>query len=472
MNSEIKKEIVVLGSGPGGYSAAFRCADLGLETILIERYENIGGVCLNVGCIPSKMLLHIAKVIDDVKYLKEYGIYLNKNVPDIKKIFSLKNNIIHKISNNLKKMAKIRNIKIIKGKASFLNEKKIFIEKKSNNQVIYFNNAIIAVGSSPIKLPFIKENPRIWYSNDALELKKIPNRLLIIGAGIIGLEIATIYHTLGSEVDIVESNDKIIPILDKDIIDIYLKQVNKKFNIMLETKVISIDEKKSELYVNFKGKNLLFESKCYDIVLVAVGRTPNIKDLNLKKIGITIDKNNFIKVNSQMKTNIENIYAIGDVVSQPMLAHKAMHQGHIVAEIISGKKHYFNPITIPSIAYTNPEIAWVGLTEKKAKELGILYETAIFPWNASGRAIVSNAQNGITKLIFDKKTHRIIGGEIVGVHGGELLGEISLAIEMGCYAEDIALTIHAHPTLYESIGLCSEIFSGCVTDIINTKIKK
>lgn len=468
MNEKINTQVVVLGSGPSGYSAAFRCADLGLKTIIIERYENIGGVCLNVGCIPSKCLLHIVKVIDEIKFLKSQGILNNDINLDIKKIRNWKNKIISKLILGLKNLAKHRNIKIIHGIGKFIDNKNILVNNEIN---INFNYAIIAAGSHSVSLPILNNitDSRIWNSTDALKLKNIPKKLLIIGGGIIGLEMATVYNTFGSQVDIIEPNKQLLPMVDSDIMDLYFNMVKNKFNIMLETKIKNIEIKKFDLEVNMKLKNQVSQSNVYDNILIAIGRKPNTKSLNLENIGVKLDKNNYIKVNKQMQTNILNIFAIGDIVDNPMLAHKGVHQGHIAAEVISGKKHFFDPKVIPSIAYTNPEIAWIGITEKEAKKNNINYQISIFPWSASGRAISAGYDNGMTKLIFNKNTNRIIGGEIIGVSGGELLGEIGLAIEMGCYAEDIALTIHAHPTLYESIGLSAEIFSGNITDLLNLK---
>ncbi|ONG09371.1 dihydrolipoyl dehydrogenase [Escherichia coli] len=433
MSTEIKTQVVVLGAGPAGYSAAFRCADLGLETVIVERYNTLGGVCLNVGCIPSKALLHVAKVIEEAKALAEHGIVFGEPKTDIDKIRTWKEKVINQ----------------------------------------HFDNAIIAAGSRPIQLPFIPhEDPRIWDSTDALELKEVPERLLVMGGGIIGLEMGTVYHALGSQIDVVEMFDQVIPAADKDIVKVFTKRISKKFNLMLETKVTAVEAKEDGIYVTMEGKKAPAEPQRYDAVLVAIGRVPNGKNLDAGKAGVEVDDRGFIRVDKQLRTNVPHIFAIGDIVGQPMLAHKGVHEGHVAAEVIAGKKHYFDPKVIPSIAYTEPEVAWVGLTEKEAKEKGISYETATFPWAASGRAIASDCADGMTKLIFDKESHRVIGGAIVGTNGGELLGEIGLAIEMGCDAEDIALTIHAHPTLHESVGLAAEVFEGSITDLPNPKAKK
>ncbi|WMC19654.1 MAG: dihydrolipoyl dehydrogenase [Enterobacteriaceae bacterium PC38] len=469
MNKLIQTQIVVIGSGPAGYSAAFRCADLGFKTIIIERYSNLGGVCLNVGCIPSKSLLYISKIIEEIKILSKNHIISCEFKKDINKIKEWKNNIIKKINGGILNLTKIRKIKIINGIAKFLNINTLIVKNKEIINKIYFNFAIIATGSRPIKLAlFKKKTPIIWDSNDALKLIEIPKKLLIIGGGIIGLEMSYIYNSLGSKVDIIEINKQIIPEADKDIADILYKIMNKKINIMLNSTIIKIKIENNFAYITIKNKNNI-KIKKYNKILVAIGRKPNTDNINIENINIKKNKG-FIIVDKQLKTNINNIFAIGDVTGQPMLAHKAIHEGHIAASVISGKKYMiFEKKNIPSIAYTDPEIAWVGITEKKAIIKKINYKTAIFPWFASGRAIISGCTDGITKLIFNKKTNKIIGGAIIGTHGGELLGEINLAIEMGCDVEDIALTMHAHPTLNESIGLAAEIYLGIITDLPNNK---
>ncbi len=474
-NKEIKAQVVVLGAGPAGYSAAFRCADLGLETVIIERYNTLGGVCLNVGCIPSKALLHISKVIDEAKAISEHGITFGKPKINLKKVRLWKENVIAQLTGGLGGMAKMRKVNVINGFGKLTSSNSIIVENdKGEKTSVHFDNLIIAAGSRPIELPFIPHSdPRIWNSTDALELKEIPQKMLVMGGGIIGLEMGTVYHSLGTEIDVVEMFDQLIPAADKDIVKIFTKAVSKKFNLMLETKVTAVEAKPDGIYVSMEGKNAPAQAVRYDAVLVAIGRLPNGLSLDAEKAGLQVDERGFIGVDKQMRTNVPHIYAIGDVVGQPMLAHKGVHEGHVAAEVISGKKHYFDPKVIPSIAYTEPEVAWVGLTEKEAKAKGINYEVATFPWAASGRAIASDCSNGMTKLIFDKDSHRVIGGAIVGTNGGELLGEIGLAIEMGCDAEDIALTIHAHPTLHESVGLAAEIFEGTITDLPNAKaIKK
>lgn len=473
MSTEIKTQVVVLGAGPAGYSAAFRCADLGLETVLVERYSTLGGVCLNVGCIPSKALLHVAKVIEEAKALEAHGIVFGQPQTDIDKVRSWKDKVINQLTGGLAGMAKGRKVKVVNGIGKFTGANTLQVEGEGGTTTITFDNAVIAAGSRPVQLPFIPhEDPRVWDSTDALALKNVPERLLVMGGGIIGLEMGTVYHALGSKIDVVEMFDQVIPAADKDVVKAFTKRISKQFTLMLETKVTAVEAKEDGIYVSMEGKNAPTEPQRYDAVLVAIGRVPNGKSLDAGKAGVEVDDRGFIHVDKQMRTNVPHIFAIGDIVGQPMLAHKGVHEGHVAAEVISGKKHYFDPKVIPSIAYTEPEVAWVGLTEKEAKEKGISYEVSVFPWAASGRAIASDCADGMTKLIFDKESHRILGGAIVGTNGGELLGEIGLAIEMGCDAEDIALTIHAHPTLHESVGLAAEIFEGSITDLPNPKAKK
>lgn len=473
MSTEIKTQVVVLGAGPAGYSAAFRCADLGLETVLVERYSTLGGVCLNVGCIPSKALLHVAKVIHEAKAVEQHGVAFGKPELDIDKIRQWKEKVISQLTGGLSGMAKGRKVKVVNGLGKFTGANTLVAEGEQGATTISFENAIIAAGSRPIELPFIPhDDPRIWDSTDALTLKQVPERLLVMGGGIIGLEMATVYHALGSHIDVVEMFDQLIPAADKDIVKVFTKRVKSQFNLLLETKVTAVTSKEEGILVTMEGKNAPPEPQRYDAVLVAIGRVPNGQSLDAAKAGVNVDEKGFIHVDKQMRTNVSHIYAIGDIVGQPMLAHKGVHEGHVAAEVISGKEHYFDPKVIPSIAYTDPEVAWVGLTEKEAEARAISYEVATFPWAASGRAIASDCADGVTKLIFDKQSHRVIGGAIVGANGGELLGEIGLAIEMGCDAEDIALTIHAHPTLHESVGLAAEIYAGSITDLPNPKARK
>jgi dihydrolipoamide dehydrogenase len=473
MSQEVKAQVVVLGAGPAGYSAAFRAADLGLETVIVERYSTLGGVCLNVGCIPSKALLHIAKVIEESKMMASHGVTFGEPNIDLDQVRAHKEKVIGQLTQGLGGMAKMRKVKVVNGFAKFTGANTMVVEGEGGNTTINFDNAIIAAGSRPIKLPFIPhEDPRVWDSTDALELKEVPEKLLVMGGGIIGLEMGTVYHALGSKIDVVEMFDQVIPAADKDVIKIFTKQVKNKFNMMLETKVTKVEAKEDGIYVTMEGKKAPAEAQRYDAVLVAIGRSPNGKSLDAEKAGVNVDERGFINVDKQLRTNVPHIYAIGDIVGQPMLAHKGVHEGHVAAEVIAGMKHYFDPKVIPSIAYTEPEVAWVGITEKEAKEQGLSVEVASFPWAASGRAIASDSSYGMTKLIFDKETHRVLGGATIGTNAGELLGEIGLAIEMGADAEDIALTIHAHPTLHESVGMAAEVFEGSITDMPNPKAKK
>ncbi len=473
MSNEIKTQVVVLGAGPAGYSAAFRAADLGLDTVIVERFSTLGGVCLNVGCIPSKALLHVSKVIEEAKAVADHGVVFGEPKIDLDKLRGFKEKVIGQLTGGLGGMSKMRKVDVVNGLGKFTGPNTLEVQGEDGVKVVHFEHAIIAAGSRPIQLPFIPhEDPRIWDSTDALELKEVPGKLLVMGGGIIGLEMGTVYSSLGSEIDVVEMFDQVIPAADKDVVRTFTKQIKKKFNLILQTKVTAVEAKEDGIYVTMEGKKAPSEPVRYDAVLVAIGRTPNGKGLDAEKAGVNVDERGFINVDKQMRTNVANIFAIGDIVGQPMLAHKGVHEGHVAAEVISGLKHFFDPKVIPSIAYTDPEVAWVGLTEKEAKEQGVSYETATFPWAASGRAIASDASEGMTKLIFDKETHRVIGGAIVGVNGGELLGEIGLAIEMGCDAEDLALTIHAHPTLHESVGLAAEMYEGSITDLPNPKAKK
>ena len=473
MSTEIKAQVVVLGSGPAGYSAAFRATDLGLDTVIIERFSKLGGICLNVGCIPSKALLHVAKVIKEARALSSHGVEFGEPKIDLAKVRAWKEKVIGQLTKGLEGMAKLRKCRIINGYGKFTGPNTIAVDGENGQFTVTFDHAIIAAGSKPIQLPFIPhDDPRIWDSTDALELQEIPKRLLLMGGGIIGLEMGMVYQALGSTVEVVEMLDQVIPAADKDIIKNFTKATRDIYHYKLETKVTAVEAQKNCIEVTFETKDGSTETKEYDAVLVAIGRTPNGKSIDAEKAGIELTDPGFIKVDKQLRTNIRHIHAVGDIVGQPMLAHKGVHEGHVAAEVIAGKKHFFDPKVIPSIAYTDPEVAWVGKTEKEAKTEGINYEVSIFPWGASGRALASNCANGMTKLIWDKETKSIIGGSVVGSNAGELLGEICLAIEMGCDAEDLALTIHAHPTLHESIGLAAELFEGSITDLPNPKTKK
>tara|TARA_Y100000766_G_scaffold285340_1_gene308054 strand:- start:3085 stop:4506 length:1422 start_codon:yes stop_codon:yes gene_type:complete len=473
MSNEIKTQVVVIGSGPAGYSAAFRAADLGLKTVIVERHPKLGGVCLNVGCIPSKALLHVAKVMKEAKALSSHGINFEEPKIDLPKVREWKEKVIGQLTNGLGGMAKLRKCQIINGNGKFTGPNTLSIEDNKGTSSITFENAIIAAGSKPIQLPFIPhDDPRIWDSTDALELKEIPKRLLLMGGGIIGLEMGMVYQALGSKVEVVEMLDQVIPAADKDIIKMFTKATKDIYTYIMETKVTAVEPKDSGIEVTFENKDGSTNTKEYDAVLVAIGRSPNGKFIDAEKAGIEVTDQGFIKVDKQLRTNVPNIYAVGDIVGQPMLAHKGVQEGHIAAEVIAGKKHFFEPKTIPSIAYTDPEVAWVGKTEKEANEQEIDYEVSVFPWAASGRALASDCSDGMTKLIWDKDSKCVIGGAVVGSNAGELLGEIGLAIEMGCDAEDLALTIHAHPTLHESVGLAAELFEGSITDLPNPKAKK
>ena len=473
MSKEIKAQVLVIGSGPAGYSAAFRSADLGMNVVLVEKFPTLGGVCLNVGCIPSKALLHVAKVKEEAEHISAHGLTFAEPTIDIAKIAAYKNGVVKKLTDGLSAMSKMRNVTVVQGTALFVDKNTVQVSGKED-VTITFENAIIAAGSRPIKLPFIPhEDPRIWDSTDALEVKEVPKKLLILGGGIIGLEMGTVYSTLGSQVDVAIRGEQLMTGTDADLIKLYTKANKDRFNIMSKTQTQSIIPKQDGIYVEFKGENAPKEGILYDAVLVALGRSANGNKLGLENTSIEVNEQGLIKVDSQLRTKVNHIFAIGDIIGQPMLAHKAVHEGHVAAEVIAGHKVYFEPKQIPSIAYTFPEIAWAGMTEIEAKKAGINYEVSSFPWSASGRALASDVSStGLTKLIFNKDTNQLIGGAIVGENAGELLGEISLALEMDCDAEDIALTIHAHPTLHESIGMAAEIYEGTITDLPNAKAVK
>jgi dihydrolipoamide dehydrogenase len=464
MTNTLKTQVVVLGSGPGGYSAAFRAADLGLDVIMIEQYSSLGGVCLNVGCIPSKALLHVAEVINEAKHAEHVGVSFGAVNYDLDKVRAYKESVVGKLVSGVSGMAKGRKVHIVNGYGSFIDDHQLQVVNGEETTLIQFEHAIIAAGSTSVKLPFIPEDPRIFDSTGALELKSVPKRLLVIGGGIIGLEMATVYEALGTKVTVVEFADQLIPAADKDLVTVFTRYNKDTFELLLSTKVEAVTTKPDAIYVKF---NTSSEERSFDAVLVAVGRTPNGKKIAAEKAGVNVDERGFIGVNSYLQTNVPHIYAIGDIVGQPMLAHKASHEGHAAAEVIAGHKHEFAPLAIPSIAYTNPEIAWVGLTEKEAQQKGINYKTAVYPWSASGRALSSDRSEGKTKLIFDPVTDRLLGAGIVGVHAGELLGELTLALEFNASVEDIALTIHAHPTLHETVGLAAELAGGTITDLPN-----
>ena len=473
-------EMLVLGAGPGGYSAAFRSADLGMNTVLVERYATLGGVCLNVGCIPSKALLHTTSVMDEVKTMAKHGITFGAPKIEIDQLRGYKESVIAKLTGGLAGMAKARKVKVVRGLGHFLDANHVEVQLTSGDgqdltgskEVIRFQKAIIAAGSQPVKLPFLPEDPRIVDSTGALKLTSIPKRMLVIGGGIIGLEMATVYSTLGSRIDIAEMLDGLMAGADRDLEKVWEKFNSGRFEkVMLKTRASKAEVKPDGIQVSFEGENAPTEPQTYDLVLVAVGRTPNGKKIDAAATGVQVDERGFIPVDKQMRTNVPNIFAIGDLVGQPMLAHKAVHEGHVAAEAAAGQKSYFDAKQIPSVAYTDPEVAWAGLTEEQCKAQGIAYEKGMFPWAASGRAIANGRDEGFTKLLFDASTHRIIGGGIVGTHAGDLIGEVCLAIEMGADAVDIGKTIHPHPTLGESVGLAAEAAHGHCTDLPPVKKK-
>ncbi|ACE83027.1 dihydrolipoyl dehydrogenase [Cellvibrio japonicus] len=467
--AHIKTQLVVLGSGPGGYSAAFRAADLGLDVTLVERHPTLGGVCLNVGCIPSKALLHVAEVINEAEHADSLGLSFGKVSYDLDKVRAYKESVVGKLVSGVGAMAKGRKVRIVEGYGRFVGTHQLEVDNQGEKTTIEFEKAIIAAGSRSVKLSFIPEDPRIWDSTSALELRQVPQRLLVIGGGIIGLEMATVYEALGSKVTVVEFADQLVPAADKDLIAVYTKHNKDRFEVLLSTKVEAVAAKPEAIEVSFSGAQAPAEPRQFDAVLVAVGRSPNGKLIDADKAGVTVDERGFIPVDEYLQTNQPHIWAIGDIVGQPMLAHKATHEGHAAAEGAAGHPHAFHPIAIPSIAYTSPEIAWVGKTEKELKQEGRDYKVAVFPWSASGRAIASDRSEGKTKLIYDPVSDRLLGAGLVGIHAGELLGEITLALEFGSSVEDIALTIHAHPTLHESVGLAAELGVGTITDLPNPK---
>ncbi|WP_028446719.1 dihydrolipoyl dehydrogenase [Chitinimonas koreensis] len=472
--SDAEYDVLVLGAGPGGYSAAFRAADLGLKVVLVERYATLGGVCLNVGCIPSKALLHNAAVIDEVRHLAANGIKYPEPEIDLAALRGYKEKVIGKLTGGLAGMAKARKVEVVRGLGRFVDPYHVEVEltsgdgqdKTGEKKVLKFKHAIIAAGSRVVKLPFIPEDPRIVDSTGALELREVPKKLLIIGGGIIGLEMGTVYSTLGARLDVVEMLDGLMQGADRDLVKVWQKMNAHRFdNIMLKTRTTAVEAKPDGIWVTFEGEAAPKEPQRYDMVLVAAGRAPNGKLIGAENAGVAVTDRGFIEVDKQQRTNVPHIFAIGDIVGQPMLAHKAVHEGHVAAENAAGHKAYFDARVIPGVAYTDPEVAWVGMTEDEAKKQGIKIEKGVFPWAASGRAIANGRDEGFTKLIFDAETHRIIGGALVGTHAGDMLGEICLAIEMGADAVDIGKTIHAHPTLGESIGLAAEVAHGSCTDL-------
>ncbi len=471
---DIECEVVVLGSGPGGYSAAFRSADLGMKTVLVERYAALGGVCLNVGCIPSKALLHVAAVTEEAQHLSEHGVSFGAPKFDLDKLRGWKSKVVDKLTTGLVGMAKMRKVEVVHGVGRFLDPNHLEVALTSGagqqpsgaKKIVRFKHAIIAAGSQAVKLPFIPDDPRIVDSTGALELKAVPKKMLVIGGGIIGMEMATVYSALGARVDVVEMLDGLMAGADRDLVKVWDKLNAKRFDrVMLKTKTVKVEALKEGIKVTFEGEQAPGAPQLYEFVLVSTGRAPNGKNIGAENAGVAVTERGFINVDSQMRTNVPHIFAIGDIVGQPMLAHKAVHEGHVAAEVAAGRKSHFDATVIPAVAYTDPEIAWVGVTEDEAKTNGRKIAKAVFPWSASGRAIANGRDEGFTKLIVDEETHRVIGGGIVGTHAGDLISELALAIEMGCDAEDIGKTIHPHPTLGESIGMVAEVFEGVCTDL-------
>ena len=459
-------DLLVLGAGPGGYSAAFRAADLGQKVILVERYPTLGGVCLNVGCIPSKALLHAAKVVDDAASMAEHGISFGAPKIDMDKLRDWKSKVVGKLTTGLAGMAKARKVSVLQGAGQFSGPHSIELQQADGKRSISFASAIIAVGSQASKVPGFPEDPRIMDSTGALELRQRPKRMLVIGGGIIGLEMGTVYSTLGARLDVVEMADGLMMGADRDLVAVWQKFNAARLNrVMLKTRTAKIEAQKEGIKVWFEGDQAPKEPQMYDLVLVSVGRAPNGGRIQAEAAGVTVTERGFIPVDSQMRTNVPNIFAIGDVVGQPMLAHKAVHEGHVAAEAATGLKSHFDARVIPSVAYVDPEIAWVGVSEEEAKKQGLRYSVGKFPWAASGRAIANGRDEGFTKLLFDDQSHRIIGGGIVGTGAGDLISEVALAIEMGADALDIGKTIHPHPTLGESIGMAAEVWEGVCTDL-------
>ncbi len=466
---QIDTEVAVLGSGPGGYTAAFRAADLGKQTVLIERYPTLGGVCLNVGCIPSKALLHVAKVIFEANELKQCGVVFQEPDVNTDQLRRWTDKVVRRLTGGLKVLAKQRGVQVVNGHAQFLDAETLRVVQDEKVMQISFRDVIIAAGSRPTTLPFLPDDPRIVDSTGALSLAKIPERLLIIGGGIIGLELGAVYHELGTAITVVEVLDHLIAEADADLTKPLIQRINKQYEqILLKTRVNSVSADKDKLTVELVGDEGTTKEE-FDMILTAVGRTPNGSLINASSAGVQVDDHGFITVDRQQRTNVEGIYAIGDITGQPMLAHKATHQGKVAAEVIAGMKSGFDTSLIPSVAYTDPEVAWVGLTENEAKRNHIPIEKGIFPWQASGRALSMSRSEGLTKLLFDPKTKRLLGAGVVGANAGELIAEAALAIEMGADATDLALTIHPHPTLSETMGFAAEAYEGTITDLYMPK---
>lgn len=474
-SDSITCDVAVLGAGPGGYSAAFRAADLGLKTVLIERDRTLGGVCLNVGCIPSKALLHVASLISEADAFREHGIGFGTPRIDLEKLRAHKDAVIGKLTSGLAGLAKARHVDVIRGSGVFRDATHFEVTRaEGGSAIVHFKNAIVAAGSEAVSLPFLPDDPRIVDSTGALALPLVPKRMLVIGGGIIGLEMATVYAALGASVDVVEMLDGLMAGADRDLVRAWEKHNEPRLGrIMLKTKVAGANAKRDGIHVRFEGENAPDRAEIYDLVLVAVGRTPNGRRIGAERAGLALDDRGFVPVDRQMRTNISHIFAIGDIAKEPMLAHKAVHEAHVAAEVAAGSargdealaRSRFDARVIPSVAYTDPEVAWVGLTEDEARAKGIAVKKGLFPWAASGRAIANGRDEGFTKLLFDETTHRIVGGGIVGTHAGDMIGEVALAIEMGCDATDIGRTVHPHPTLGETIGLAAEVYEGSCTDL-------
>ena len=480
--ADLECDVLVLGGGPGGYSAAFRSADLGQKTIVVERYASLGGVCLNVGCIPSKALLHIASVVEEVPHLKALGVGFADPAVDLDKLRAHKESVVNKLTSGLASMAKARKVEVVRGVGRFLDPHHLEVavasgagrEQTGEKQVIRFKQCVIAAGSQPVKLPFMPDDPRIVDSTGALQLRAVPKRMLVVGGGIIGLEMATVYSALGARIDVVEMLDGLMQGPDRDLVKVWEKYNSHRFdNVMLNTRTVSAEATEQGIRVSFEGEKAPAQAQCYDLVLVAVGRRPNGDQINADKAGVVVGERGFIAVDKQLRTNVPHIFAIGDIVGQPMLAHKAVHEGHVAAEVAAGEaqnnpdlaRSAFDALQIPGVAYTNPEVAWAGITQQEAKTKGLSVETALFPWAASGRAIANGRDEGFTKLLFDTETRRVVGGGIVGTGAGDLISEVCLAIEMGADAVDIGKTIHPHPTLGETVGMAAEVAHGTCTDL-------
>ena len=468
ITADVTCDLLVLGGGPGGYSAAFRAADLGLSTVLVERYAKLGGVCLNVGCIPSKALLHVAAVIDEAKALGAHGVSFGPPQLDLAALRAWKEKVVGKLTGGLLRMAKARKVSVVTGAGQLIGPHHLEVALAGGTKkVIRFDKAILATGSQAVRLPFLPEDPRIVDSTGALELRSVPKRMLVIGGGIIGMEMATVYSTLGARIDVVEMEGGLMPGADRDLVKVWEKKNAPRFDkIMLKTKAVAAEALPEGIRVRFEGVAAPEGGQLYDLVLVAVGRSPNGRKLGAEKAGVLVDGRGFIPVDNQLRTNVSHLFAIGDLAGQPMLAHKAVHEGHVAAEVAAGQPSFFDARQIPSVAYTDPEVAWAGITEEQASAQGLKLGKAVFPWAASGRAIANGRDEGFTKLLFDEETHRLVGAAIVGTHAGDLIGELCLAIEVGADAADLGKTIHPHPTLTESVGLAAEYFEGVCTDLM------